>query len=84
MQTVKTAISLDKALFQRMQDAAQRMKIPRSRLVALALEAYLRQQENRALLAELNAAYAAGPDADEQELLAQARRSQGRAVEGEW
>jgi metal-responsive CopG/Arc/MetJ family transcriptional regulator len=83
MQTVKTAISIQEALFDQAEALARRMKVSRSRLFALALEDYIQRHENRQLLRQLNAAYADEPDADEQTLRSEARGTHRRIVEGE-
>jgi len=57
------------------------MKVPRSRLFVLALEDFIRRQQNRELLLRINAAYT---DAAEQALSRKARRHHRRRVEGEW
>ena len=57
MTNVKTAISLDAGLFERVESLAQEMQVSRSRLVALALQDFLRKREKERLLAELNAVY---------------------------
>ena len=84
METIKTAISIRKSLFERAQDVARKMKVSRSRLFALALEDYIRQQENAQLLVEINAAYGDEPDPAEQALRVQSRQTHRRIVEGEW
>jgi len=84
MQTIKTAISLHKSLFEQAEGLARKLKVSRSRLFVLALEDYLKRQENRELLAQINAAYADEPDAAEQTLLRKHRRQHRRMVEGEW
>jgi metal-responsive CopG/Arc/MetJ family transcriptional regulator len=62
MTVVKTAISLEKPLFEKLDQLAGELKIPRSRLLAVALEEYIKRYENLILLQDLNAAYG-----DEQE-----------------
>ena len=59
--TKKTAISLPRALADRAERAARRRGIPRSRLYALALEAFLvdEQEGDEELTAQINAALAA-------------------------
>jgi len=84
MESVKTAISIQKPLFEQAEDLARRMQVSRSRLFALALEDYIRRQQNRELLAQINAAYADGPDLAEQTLRRKSRRTHRRIVEGEW
>lgn len=83
MQNIKTAISIQRSLFEQAETLARRMKISRSRLFVLALEDYIRRQQNRELLNQINAAYA-----DETETERNARRKMKRThrriVEGEW
>jgi len=84
MESVKTAISIDKSLFAQADALARRMKISRSRLFVIALEDYIRQQENRRLLEEVNAVYADEPSGEEKELLRRMRKSSRRLLEGKW
>jgi metal-responsive CopG/Arc/MetJ family transcriptional regulator len=84
MPTVKTAISLDKELYEEAEALADEQKVSRSRLYALALEEYLRRHESRLMLRELNAVYEAGPDENERALTEGMARQQRRIVEGEW
>jgi len=84
MQNVKTAISIHKALFEQAESLARKLKVSRSRLFVLALEDYIQRQQNRELLAQINAACENEPDADEQMLRHRARRHHRRMVEGEW
>ena len=83
MASVKTAVSLDERLFREVEEIAREMKVPRSRVVALALRDYIRRRENRKLVAEINAAYGDGPtpedDAEEE-----GRTRLYREVIGEW
>ena len=84
MQTVKTAISIQESLFEQAETLAHRMKISRSRLFVLALEDYIRRQQDRELFAQINAAYADEPDAPERTLRHKMRSTHRRTVEGEW
>lgn len=84
MQNVKTAISIHKSLFEQAEMLARRMKISRSHLFVLALEDYIRRQQNRELLDQINAAYADEPDPTEKTLRRKIKRTHRRLVEGEW
>jgi hypothetical protein len=84
MENVKTAVSIQKSSFEQAKDLARKMKVSRSRLFVLALEDYIRRQQNQELLAQINAAYADDPDPAEQALRRKSRRSHHRTVEGEW
>ncbi|MDO9300170.1 MAG: hypothetical protein Q7T89_02260 [Anaerolineales bacterium] len=84
MESIKTAISIDKSLFTQANALAHKMKVSRSRLFVIALEDYMRQQENLRLLEEVNAVYADEPSSEEKELLRKMRKSSRRLVEGQW
>jgi len=82
--TVKTAISMDAALFAQAETMAGQMRVSRSRLIGLALDEYLRRHRNRAALDRLNAVYA-GHGGDESTAAARLRRAaHRRQVEGTW
>jgi metal-responsive CopG/Arc/MetJ family transcriptional regulator len=84
MGNVKTAVSIQKPLFEPAEALARKMKVSRSRLFVLALEDYIRRQQNQELLAQINAAYADEPDPAKESLRRKSRRSHRRIVEGEW
>lgn len=85
MTIVKTAISIQKNLFQHAEEIAKEMKISRSRLFVLAVEDFLRRYENKLLLDEINRAYADGPDPEEQENLRRMQRKSIKTLDGkEW
>ncbi len=84
METIKTAISIQKSLFEKAEDLARKMKVPRSRIYALALQDYLRRRENKDLLAQINAAHAEEPEVSEKNLRQKSKRTHRRLVEGEW
>jgi predicted transcriptional regulator len=54
---IKTAISLEKNLFNQVNQLANDMHVSRSELFTLALKDYLKKQESKKILAQLNAAY---------------------------
>ncbi len=84
MESIKTAISIDKSLFTQANALARKMKVSRSRLFVIALENYMRQQENLKLLEEVNAVYTDEPSGKEKELLRRMRKSSRSLVEGQW
>jgi metal-responsive CopG/Arc/MetJ family transcriptional regulator len=83
MQAVKTAISIEKSLFEQAEKMARTMKVSRSKLFVIALKDFIEHQKNRELLAQINAAYADEPDTSEQTLLRKSRRQHRRIVERE-
>jgi len=71
-QTVRTAISIQKSLYEKADAFAKEMKIPRSKLFSLALEAFLEKKESEKLLAEINAA--CSPEGDDEKKLRKAHK----------
>ena len=84
MATIKTAISLQKALFEQVDSLAREKKVSRSRLFVLALEDYLRREQNRKLTEQLNAVYGGEPDPEQEALQRTMKRQFRQRVEGEW
>ena len=84
MLAIKTAISIDKDLFDEAEDVAKNMKVPRSRLYSIAMKDFLEHRKNRELLDQLHAAYSTDPTAEEQALRRLSRQQQKRIVEREW
>jgi predicted transcriptional regulator len=84
MASVKTAISLQKPLFDQVEALAEKMNVPRSRIFALAVEEFLRRHQSQRLLQRINEAYADAPDPAEAALRRRMRRQHRQIVEGEW
>lgn len=84
MSTIKTAVSIDRSLFEETEALARQMKTSRSRVVALALAEFLRRQRNRELLARINAALEDVADTEDRGMLEGMRRQQRRLVEHTW
>lgn len=83
MEHVKTAVSLDRKLYEQGEALASELKISRSRLFALALEEFIRQRRSRRLLEQINAAYQDAPDAAERALQRSMRGTHRRLVESD-
>lgn len=85
MTIVKTAISIQKSLFQKAEEIAKEMKISRSRLFVLAVEDFIRRYHNKLLLEEINLAYSDGPDEEEQDELRRMQRKSTKSMKDkEW
>lgn len=80
---VKTAISLPELLLASAEAVANEMKVSRSKLMAIALEEFLKRYHNQQLLAQINATYTY-PDEEEQKLISSMRRHHRQILEGEW
>ena len=55
MPSVKTAISLEENLFNQVNQLANDLHVSRSKLFTLAVKDYLKKQEGKKILAQLNA-----------------------------
>ena len=84
MQAIKTAISIEKNLFDQAEIIARTMKVSRSKLFVIALQDFIEHQQNKEMLAQINATYDDEPDATEQAIRKKVRRQHRRIVEGEW
>jgi metal-responsive CopG/Arc/MetJ family transcriptional regulator len=84
MEYVKTAISVQKTLFEKAEKLAHQMKVPRSRLFVMALEEFIQRKQNRELLAQINAAYADDPDPAERTLREKSVKVYREHLEDEW
>jgi len=84
MPSVKTAISVDKPLFDEAEKLAEELRVSRSRLVALALEMFIAKHRSQQMREQLDRVYEeAPPTAEERQALGAMRRQQRRLLEGE-
>ena len=84
MATVKTAISLQDALFEQVEKLARDLNVSRSQVVALALEEFVQRHHNRRLLDATNQAYESTLEDDALACTPARRQQHRRMVEGEW
>ncbi len=84
MSIIKTAISLQKSLFEQADLMAREMKVSRSRLFVMALEDYIRRYQNQVLLEKINQAYQDSPDKVDKARLRGMKKQHRKVVEGEW
>lgn len=84
MQAIKTAVSLDKSIFDQAETLAHTLKVSRSKLYSIALQDFFEHHKNRELLAQINAVYDDEPDTNEKRIQSKLRRQNRRMAEGEW
>jgi metal-responsive CopG/Arc/MetJ family transcriptional regulator len=84
MEYIKTAISVQKSLFEKADSLARQMKVPRSRLFVMALEEYIQRQQSQELLEKINAAYADEPDPAELVLREKSLKAYRETLEDKW
>ncbi len=64
MPNIKTAISIEKTIFDQVNDLAKNLNISRSRLFAIAVQEFIQRHTNMELLQAINKAYDDLPDLD--------------------
>lgn len=84
MEYIKTAISIQKPLFEEAENLARQLNVPRSRLFVMALEEFIRNRQNRELLAQINAAYADEPGPAELAVRERSLKAYRESMEDEW
>ena len=82
--TVKTAISIQKSLFEQAESLAQELNVSRSELFGLAIETYVKNHQNRILLQEINKAYSDEPDPSDGVRLSKMRKHHRKVVRDKW
>ncbi|GAG74621.1 unnamed protein product [marine sediment metagenome] len=83
MSNIKTAVSIKESLFKKAETLAKKLEISRSKLFAVALENFIRQQENRELLKKINEVYSQVFSPDEERYRKQIRDYHRRFLEDE-
>jgi metal-responsive CopG/Arc/MetJ family transcriptional regulator len=81
MARVKTAISVERKLFEQVNQLAKEMHISRSRLFVLAVVDYVQKYENQKLLARINATYDDIPSDEELKVSQAMKKRQSRTVQ---
>ena len=82
--TIKTAISIQKSLFEQAESLAQELNVSRSELFGMAIETFVRNHQNQILLQEINEAYAEEQDPSDKVRLAKMRKQHRKVVRNEW
>jgi len=82
MPNIKTAISIEKPIFEEMEVLAKNLKISRSRVFALAAQEFIKRHNNMELLKSLNDAYDDLPESEP--IVAEMRSSHYRMVKDQW
>ncbi|MBU2563329.1 MAG: hypothetical protein KJ568_02645 [Actinobacteria bacterium] len=83
MSNIKTAVSIKESLFKEAETLAKKLEISRSKLFAVALENFIRQQENRELLKKINEVHSQVLSPDEESYRKQIRDYHRRFLEDE-
>jgi len=84
MANMKTAISIDKPLFDQVEKLAHELNTSRSRIFALAAQKFIEQYKNQKLLKAINDAYDDIPDVKEESLKSIMRSRHLKMVKDQW
>ncbi|OQY12010.1 MAG: CopG family transcriptional regulator [Desulfobacteraceae bacterium 4572_187] len=82
MPKIKTAISIEKPIFEKMDILARNLKISRSRLFAMAAKEFIERHKNLELLKSLNQAYEDTPKSEP--TVTQMRSRHYKLVKDQW
>lgn len=82
MPNVKTAISIEKSVFEQMDAISKQTKISRSRLFAIAAQEFIQRNKNFELLKALNAAYEDLPETEP--IVSRMRSTHHKLVKDQW
>ncbi|MFO7970786.1 MAG: CopG family transcriptional regulator [Desulfobacterales bacterium] len=84
MANIKTAISIEKPLFEQVDDLAHELKTSRSRIFALAAQEFLQRHKNQKLLEAINDAYDDIPDEIDESLKLMRRSRHLKMMKDQW
>ena len=84
MANIKTAISIDKPLFEKVDNLAHELNTTRSRIFALAAQEFIQRHKNQKLLKAINEAYDDIPDVKEETLKSMMRSRHLEMVKDQW
>ncbi len=79
--SVKTAISMQQHLFDDVNELASELNVSRSKLFVLAIEEFIKKNENKKMLSQINAAFSDSPDKRETEAIKIMKRKQKQILE---
>lgn len=82
MPNVKTAISIEEPIFQKMEILAKSLNISRSRIFSIAAQEFIERHKNLALLEALNQVYEDTPESEPN--VAQMRSRHYKLVKDQW
>ena len=81
--SVKTAISMQKELFKKVNSLAEELHVSRSKLFVMAVQDFIKKNENQKLLSQINKAFSDYPDSEENKVHSKMRIKQLNNLERE-
>ena len=83
MANIKTAISIEKPIFDQVNDLAKNLNVSRSRLFVIAAQEFIQRHTNMELLQDINKSYDDLPDLDTK-IVEKMRPRHLKMVENQW
>ena len=84
MANIKTAISIDKPLFEQVDNLAHELNTSRSRIFSMAATEFIHRHKNQQLLEAINDAYDDFPDVKEETLKSTIRSKHIKMIKDQW
>ena len=84
MKTLKTAISIDKGLFEKVQSLCEKIKLSRSQFFSQAVEYFITKSENLEIIQRINNAYADLDSRKDEKLLKLRKAKYKNAIVDKW
>ena len=81
--SVKTAISLQEDLFKEVNRLASELHVSRSKLFVLAVQDYIKKEESKNLLYQINNAFSDSPNSDESAVQGKMRVKHAKNIKSE-
>jgi metal-responsive CopG/Arc/MetJ family transcriptional regulator len=84
MAVIKTAISIDESLFDKINRLSEEIKLSRSQIFSQAVRYFIERKNNLELVRKINQAYSDVLDEDEMECLDKSKRKYKEIFKEEW
>ncbi|MEA1969747.1 MAG: CopG family transcriptional regulator [Thermodesulfobacteriota bacterium] len=81
--TVKTAISMQEELFEQVNKLAEELHVSRSKLFVMAVQDFIKKNENHDLLSQINKAFIDYPESSELKVQKSMQKKQAENLERE-
>jgi hypothetical protein len=82
MPSIKTAISVERPIFEQMERLAKNLKVSRSRLFTMAAQEFIERHKNIEILKSLNEAY--GDLTESEPIVAKMRSKHSNLLKDQW
>ncbi len=84
MAAIKTAISIDENLFNKINKLSEEIKLSRSQIFAQAVEYFIERKNNLELIRKINMAYSDVLDNDEMDVIEKSKKKYKEVIKEQW